>query len=84
MKKDESKEVRELTPEEQMEERVPVMLFLGPNMTDDVPVTVNGETIIIKRGRQVMVKRKHALVLASQYAQQLVVHQLQESLAKQE
>ncbi len=84
MKKDEIAEVVELTPEQYLEERVPVQLFKGGEFKDDVYVSVNGEGIQIQRGVTVSIKRKHALVLEAQYAQQIVAQKLQESLAKQD
>jgi hypothetical protein len=47
-----------------MEERVPVHLFKdGEKYKDDVPVTVNGVTILIQRGKLVHIPRKFAIVL---------------------
>jgi hypothetical protein len=66
-----------------LEERVPVMLFKdNNNYKYDVPVSVNGETILIKRGIQVKIKRKHALVLQNQYKQQLIASNLQDKFEK--
>lgn len=53
-----------------MNERVPVYLFKDNNKyKDDVPVTVNGETILIQRGKQVQIPRKFALVLENSQMQ---------------
>lgn len=48
-----------------LEEKVPVKLIKLPfsGYTDSVFLSVNGESIRIKRGEQVMVKRKFAMLL---------------------
>ena len=52
-------------------ERVPIRLFKdGKEYKDDVFVAVNGENCVIKRGEEVMVKRKFANVLEQSMKQQ--------------
>lgn len=47
-----------------LEEKVPVRLFKdGDRYKDDVYVCVNGERLLIKRGENVEIPRKFALVL---------------------
>jgi hypothetical protein len=47
-----------------LEERITVNLFYdGEKYKDDVDISVNGERILIQRGKDVQIKRKHALVL---------------------
>lgn len=59
---EEAKEKAEF--EKYMNELVPVYLFKDNNKyRDDVPVIVNGETILIQRGKHVQIKRKFAQVL---------------------
>lgn len=67
---------------EMMEERVQVQLFKDDKeYKDDLPVSVNGETILIQRGFPVMIKRKHAKVIEQQARQQLVAIKMSESLS---
>lgn len=48
-----------------LEERVPIRLFQDSDKyRDDVFVCINGEACQIKRGVEVMVKRKFAMLLA--------------------
>lgn len=62
--KDEVKAAKEPKVDPYLEELVPVKLFKdGKDYKDDVFVSVNGENCLIKRGVEVMVKRKFALVL---------------------
>lgn len=65
-----------------MNERVTVQLFKdNGKYKDDVVVAVNGEIIKIKRGVPVSIKRKHAFVIDSTYAQQMVYAELDEAEA---
>lgn len=66
------------------EERVEVMAPLDANESDDVPLTVNGETIVIKRGYRVKIPRKFALVLESSIEQQMASKRFQDELQKPE
>lgn len=71
----------EQTQEEFLEERVPVMLYKdGDRYKDDVTIAVNGDKIQIQRGKQVWIKRKHAMVLESQYRQQMLAADLSTQL----
>jgi hypothetical protein len=75
--------VVELTPEQVAEqekaaqtaflnELVPITLFKdGTKYKDDVPVYLNGDSILIQRGKTVMIKRKFALVLENSNRQDL-------------
>jgi hypothetical protein len=78
------KEVKEevMTPEEYLEERVPVMLYKDADKyKDDVVIAINGEKIQIQRGVQVFIKRKFMMVLENQYRQQMIASNLMEELA---
>lgn len=67
-----------------MNERVPVYLFKDNNKyKDDVPVTVNGETILIQRGKQVQIPRKFALVLENSQMQDAFAADHMTALAEQ-
>lgn len=57
-------------------ERVPIRLFRdGKEYKDDVFVSVNGENCVIKRGEEVMVKRKFAKVLEQSMKQQAAANE---------
>ena len=63
--------------EAQLNEYVDVMLFKdGDRYSDDVIVSVNGETCQIKRGVKVKIKRKFALVLERSQAQNMKTAEL--------
>ena len=81
----ENKEVKKaITPEEYLEERVPVMLYKdGEKYKDDVVLAINGEKIQIKRGATVYIKRKYMSLLENQYRQQMVATNLQDQLAEE-
>ena len=66
------------------EERVEVMAPLDAQEPDDIPLTVNGETIVIKRGYRVKIPRKFALVLESSIDQQMASKRFQDELQKPE
>jgi hypothetical protein len=67
-----------------LNERVPVYLFKdGNKYKDDVPVTVNGETILIQRGKHVMIKRKFAQVLENSQMQDAFATDHMTALANQ-
>jgi hypothetical protein len=58
------------------------MLFKdGDKYKDDVDLAIGPERIRIKRGVQVYIKRKFALVLENKYRQQMVAADMQEKLA---
>jgi hypothetical protein len=78
------KAAKALTPEEYLEQRVPVMLYKdGDKYKDDVVLAINGERVQIRRGVQVYVKRKFAQILENQYRQQMVAANLQTELSEQ-
>lgn len=86
-KKDEHPEGYVPETEEQKawaEERVEVMAPLDAQEPDDIPLTVNGETIVIKRGYRVKIPRKFALVLESSIDQQMASKRFQDELQKPE
>lgn len=67
-----------------MNERVPVCLFKDNNKyKDDVAVTVNGETILIQRGKHVQIPRKFALVLENSQMQDAYAAEHMAALADQ-
>lgn len=66
------------------EERVEVIAPLDAQEPDDIPLTVNGRTIVIKRGHRVMIPRKYALVLESSIEQQMASKRFQDELQKPE
>lgn len=62
--KDEARASKTPKVDPYLEELVPVKLFKdGKDYKDDVFVSVNGENCLIQRGKEVMIKRKFALVL---------------------
>jgi hypothetical protein len=70
-----------ITPEQFLEERVPVQLIKdNDRYKDDVSVCLNGEICQIQRGKVVYLKRKFALILESQYRQQMIAADLQTKL----
>lgn len=72
------------TPEEYLEEKVPVMLYKdGEKYKDDVVLAINGEKIQIQRGVTVYIKRKYMSLLENQYRQQMVAANLQDQLAEE-
>lgn len=74
--------INELSQEDYLEERVPVMLYRdGDKYKDDVVLACNGEKMQIQRGHQVMIPRKFALILENQYRQQLEASQKQDGFA---
>lgn len=86
-KKDEHPEGYVPETEEQKawaEERVEVMAPLDAQEPDDIPLTVNGETIVIKRGYRVKIPRKFALVLENSIDQQMASKRFQDELQKPE
>jgi ElaB/YqjD/DUF883 family membrane-anchored ribosome-binding protein len=67
-----------------MNERVPVRLFKdGEKYKDDVAVTLNGETILIQRGKLVQIPRKFALVLENSQMQDVFAADHMTNLADQ-
>ncbi len=77
-------EKKAMTPEEYLEERVPVMLYKdGEKYKDDVVLAINGEKIQIQRGITVYIKRKFMSLLENQYRQQMVAANLQDQLAEE-
>jgi hypothetical protein len=67
-----------------MNERVPVTLFKDNNKyKDDVPITVNGETILIQRGIQVMIPRKFYNALVNSQMQDTAAANHMTALADQ-
>lgn len=66
----------EVKTTEWLEELVPVRLFKdGKEYTDDVYVGINGQNWLIKRGVEVMVPRKVALVLEESQMQDLAANE---------
>lgn len=64
-----------------MDERVQIQLFKDDKQyKDDLPVSVNGDTILIQRGHPVWIKRKHAIVIENQNRQELVAIRKAEEL----
>lgn len=67
-----------------LEERVSVKLFKdNDKYSQDVFVSVNGENCIIKRGKTVLVKRKHALALNQSEAQDNYTADMKELYARE-
>ena len=74
--------VRELTHAEYMEERVPITLFKDDGKyKEDVVLGINGEKVVIQRGKRVMLKRKFVHLLENHARQQTASAQFQEGLA---
>lgn len=75
--------VKGMTPEEYLEERVPVMLYKdGDKYKDDVVLAINGEKILIQRGVTVYIKRKYMHILENQYRQQMIAADMQDKLTE--
>lgn len=57
-------------PNEYLNQRVIVRLFKDKDKyVDDLDICVNGERILIQRGKDVLIPRKHAMVLRQSMAQ---------------
>lgn len=68
---------------EYMEEKVPFYAMKdNDKYKDDIFVSVNGENCIIKRGEQVMIKRKFYEVLKNSDKQDMKTYELMESFNK--
>jgi len=75
-------QAEESDPNAYLEEYVEVMLFKdNDKYKDDLFVSVNGQTCLIKRGIPVKVKRKFALLIDSSQRQDLYAAQVAEQFA---
>ena len=81
---EEAKKAARKAADEAGEELVPVRLFRdSKNYKDDVFVAVNGENVLIKRGEDVMIKRKFAEVLDNSDKQSYAAAVLMDELKSQ-
>lgn len=83
-KTEQEKRQKDADFEAYMNELVPVYLFKDNNKyRDDVMVAVNGETILIQRGKHVMIRRKFAHALENSQMQDAFAAEHMMQLAEQ-